>query len=83
MSSFGRSCCVMVFAFYCKVRMDSWLYYFKGFGSFIYDPFSLKIGLVAPKMCDYKIVSKIYVILFSLGINEGNVKLVTLKCKWR
>lgn len=34
---------------------------------------SLKIGKVTPEMCGYKTAS--HYILFSLGINEGNVKL--------
>ena len=37
---------------------------------------SLKICLVVPDICDYQIISQIFDILFSFGINRGNVKSV-------
>ena len=37
---------------------------------------SLKICLDVPEICDYQILSQIFDILFSFGINRGNVKSV-------
>ena len=73
---------------YCKVGIDSGrIYYFKGFRSFIYEHISLKIGLFSTTILgNNKTIPPNFDVLFSLGINEGYVKLVPklcdLKCKW-
>ena len=45
---------------------------FQSLCSFIYRSISLKIALIAPKMCGYITVSRIFYIMFSFGINMKN-----------